>query len=201
MYFLLKRLADIIISLTAIVLLLPIFIIISIAIIMSSGIPVFYLQERIGKDWKKFKIIKFRTMVNNAEKIGPGISSSYDKRITPIGKILRKFKIDELPQLINVLKGDMSIIGPRPELLKYISRYENEYSKILKVKPGISDYASVKFRDEASILQTAEDSESFYLKDILPEKIKLYNKYIEEMNFFVDIKILFLTFKAILLWG
>ncbi len=201
MYFLLKRLADIIISLTAIVLLLPIFIIISIAIIMSSGIPVFYLQERIGKDWKKFKIIKFRTMVNNAEKIGPGISSSYDKRITTIGKILRKFKIDELPQLINVLKGDMSIIGPRPELLKYISRYENEYSKILKVKPGISDYASVKFRDEASILQTAEDSESFYLKDILPEKIKLYNKYIEEMNFFVDIKILFLTFKAILLWG
>jgi lipopolysaccharide/colanic/teichoic acid biosynthesis glycosyltransferase len=201
MYFLLKRLADIIISLTAIVLLLPIFIIISISIILSSGIPVFYLQERIGKDWKKFKIIKFRTMINNAEKIGPGISSNNDKRITAIGKFLRKVKIDELPQLINVLKGDMSIIGPRPELLKYINRYENEYSKILKVKPGISDYASVKFRNEASILQTAEDSESFYLKDILPEKIKLYNKYIEEMNFFVDIKILFLTFKAILLWG
>ena len=198
MYLKLKRIADITISFTVVILLLPLFIIISLSILISSGAPVFYLQERVGKDWKKFKIIKFRSMVNNAENIGPGVSSYNDKRITAIGKILRKFKIDELPQFINVLLGDMSIIGPRPELSKYVDRFKNEYSKILKVKPGISDYASVKFRNEAAILQSANDSESFYLKDILPEKIKLYNKYIEEMNFFVDIKILFSTFKAIL---
>jgi len=201
MYLQLKRLADIIISITVILLLLPVFILISISILIKSGRPIFYLQKRVGKGWNEFKVIKFRTMVNNAENIGPGVSLSNDKRVTAIGKILRKFKIDELPQFINVLKGEMSIIGPRPELLKYVDQYKNEYLNILKVKPGLSDYASVKFRNEASLLQSSKDSEAFYLKNILPEKIKLYNKYIAEMNFFVDIKILFLTFKAILLWG
>jgi lipopolysaccharide/colanic/teichoic acid biosynthesis glycosyltransferase len=137
-------------------------------------------------------------MVKNAENIGPGISSYNDERVTEIGKLLRKFKIDELPQFINVLSGDMSIIGPRPELLQYVNQFKNDYLKILTVKPGISDYASVKFRDEASILRRTNDSEAIYLRDILPEKIKLYNKYIEEMNFFVDIKILYSTFKAII---
>jgi len=198
MYLFFKRLTDIIISLAVIVLLLPFFIIISFLILINSGLPIFYLQERVGKNWKVFKIIKFRTMINNADNIGPGVSSSDDKRITAIGRILRKFKIDELPQFVNVLLGEMSIIGPRPELSKFVNRYKSEYSKILKVKPGISDYASIKFRNEALILQPVNDRETFYLNDILPEKIKLYNKYIEEMNFFVDIRILFSTFKAIL---
>ena len=198
MYKIIKRTADIILSIIVLLILLPVLFVISLLIILTDGFPVFYFQRRVGKNWKEFNIIKFRTMVNGADKLGPGISVNNDSRITKIGKVLRKFKLDELPQFINVLKGEMSLVGPRPELLKYANNFSLEYSKILSVKPGISDFASIAYKDEARLLDKDGDSEEIYLEKILPEKIKLYNKYIEEMNFFIDIKILLLTIKAIL---
>ncbi len=199
MYFLAKRIFDIIFSCAVLMLMLPLFVLISLAIVVNSGCPVFYLQDRIGKDWHSFKIIKFRTMVKDAEKIGPGISLANDARITFVGGILRKFKLDELPQFINVLTGRMSIIGPRPELKKFASCYPDEYSEILKIKPGITDFASIKFRNESKLLKDNNESELFYTKEILPVKISLCQKYISEMNFITDLKIIFKTAAGILL--
>lgn len=198
MYFIVKRLLDILISIIAITLLLPLLVFISFTILITSGLPVFYLQERVGKDWIRFKIIKFRTMINNAEKIGRSISILNDKRITFIGKYLRKSKLDELPQLINVLIGDMSLVGPRPELLRFVNCYPKEYCEILKIKPGISDYASIMFINESKILIDSNDPESFYVKEILPQKLELCMKYLQEMSLEIDIKILFKTARGIL---
>ncbi len=198
MYFVVKRFLDITLAFIALLLLLPVFIIINILIFLSSGLPIFYLQERVGKDWKPFKIIKFRTMIKDADKIGLGITSNSDSRITPVGKILRKTKLDELPQLINVLKGEMSLIGPRPELLKFVNHFKEDYSFILNIKPGITDYASIQFRNEETMIKSV-DNESFYLKEILPSKIALYKKYIREMGLFTDFKILFYTLKGLII--
>jgi lipopolysaccharide/colanic/teichoic acid biosynthesis glycosyltransferase len=197
MYYHLKRIFDVFISTLVVVLLLPLFAIIALIVSLTSGLPVFFFQERIGKDWKPFRIIKFRTMVKNADKMGPGITSAYDERITRTGRVLRKYKMDELPQFLNILKGDMSLIGPRPELLKYINYYKEDYSLILNIKPGITDYATIKFRYEEDFI-AGNNKEEFYLKNILPSKIILYKKYINEMGFFTDVKILLSTVKAIL---
>lgn len=198
MYIYIKRLLDLSASLIALILLSPLLVVISIGIVINSGFPIFYLQERVGIGWKKFKIIKFRTMVANADTIGPGISSEDDLRITKIGKILRKYKLDELPQLLNVLFGDMSLIGPRPELAKYAAYYKEDYSRILKIKPGITDFASISFRDEAMLLNGKnKESETFYLNQILPQKISLYKKYLQEISPKTDVQILFSTIKAI----
>ena len=132
MYFFIKRNLDILITFVSALLFFPVIIVVSMVILVSSGYPVFFLQERVGKDWKSFKIIKFRTMVKNADKKGIGVSSHNDSRITSIGKFLRKFKIDEIPQIFNVLMGNMSLVGPRPELLKYAEYYMDDYSEILK---------------------------------------------------------------------
>lgn len=185
-------------SVLMILLLLPIFIIISAVVFFTSGWPVFFYQERIGKDWKPFRIIKFRTMVKNADKIGPGITLLCDERITPAGKFLRKYKLDELPQLINVIKGEMSLIGPRPELLRYINFYKDEYASILNIKPGITDYAAIKFRFEESLIGK-NNKEDSYINKILPSKIILYKKYLNEMCLYTDIKILLNTVKGIFL--
>ena len=198
MYFIVKRLLDILIPIIVITLLLPLFLFISFAILITSGLPVFYLQERVGKDWKGFKIIKFRTMINNADKMDYNISILKDERITYFGKYLRKYKLDELPQLINVLVGDMSLVGPRPELLRFVNFYRQEYSEILKIKPGISDYASIMFINESKILIDSNDPESFYVKEILPQKLELCMKYLQEMSLEIDIKILFKTARGIL---
>jgi lipopolysaccharide/colanic/teichoic acid biosynthesis glycosyltransferase len=198
MYFFVKRILDILITLIGTILFFPVIIVVSLIILISSGYPVFFLQERVGKDWKIFKIVKFRTMVKNAEKMGTGISSFDDSRVTNIGKFLRKFKIDELPQIFNVLIGNMSLVGPRPELLKYAKYYEADYSEILKIKPGITDYASIEFRDESELLNYSNDNEKVYLTEILPEKIRLYKKYLKEVNLKTDIKIIFSTFKALI---
>lgn len=200
MYFFVKRLLDIFISSLVLLILSPILILISLGILFSSGIPIFYLQERVGRDWKKFSIIKFRTMVDDADQIGPGVSSEDDKRITSIGNFLRKYKLDELPQFFNVLYGEMSLIGPRPELPKYVEFYKDDYSKILTLKPGITDYASINFRNEAALLNGKAESESYYLTKILPDKIYLYKKYLQEVSLITDLKILFSTFKAIFKW-
>ncbi len=197
MYFFVKRILDILITLIGTILFFPLIIAVSLIILLSSGYPVFFLQERVGKDWKIFKIIKFRTMVKNAEKMGMDISSYNDTRITSIGKILRKFKIDELPQFFNVLAGNMSLVGPRPELLKYAKYYADDYSEILKIKPGITDYASIEFKDESLLLNNSNDNEKIYLNKILPQKISLYKKYLKEANLKTDLKIIFSTLRCL----
>ncbi len=199
MYHFTKRFFDILISLIAVTLFLPVFLLVSCIIIISSGLPVFYLQERVGKDWKPFKIIKFRTMIRNADKIGPGISLSNDGRITFIGKFLRRSKFDEMPQFINVLLGNMSLIGPRPELKKFADYYPMEYSEILKIRPGIIGYASIKFRNESDLFVNVGEAESFYINEVLPQKLKLCKKYMNEMSFATDLKTFLKTAKAMVL--
>lgn len=136
-------------------------------------------------------------MIKGADKIGPGITSANDVRITPVGKFLRKFKLDELPQLLNVFLGDMSLIGPRPELPAYVNFYKNDYSAILNIKPGITDYAAIKYKDEEKMIDN-DNREIVYLNKILPSKIVLYKKYINDVSFLTDIKILFYTLKGLL---
>jgi len=192
-----KRAFDIIATIIGGTILLPIIIIISIWIKLSSKGPLFYMQTRIGKNFKPIKLYKFRSMVIDADKVGPSVTSGDDPRITKVGKIIRRTKIDELPQLLNVLKGDMSLVGPRPEVLKFVKVYENEYKKILSVRPGITDNAAIAFRDEETIMQQYEDKEKAYIDIILPQKIKLYNEYIDNISFYNDIVLILKTLKVI----
>lgn len=188
-----KRWFDIAASLIGLILLSPVFIVISLLIKLVDGGPIFYKQERIGKDFRPFLLIKFRTMTVDADKMGPSVTAGDDRRVTKIGKFLRKTKLDELPQLLNVLKGDMSIVGPRPEVEKYVKEYEDDYKHILRVKPGITDYATVEYRNEEEILKAFVNPEEGYIREILPKKIKLYRKYIAEMGFKTDLKIIINT--------
>ncbi len=174
--------------------LLPVFVIISILIIIDDGLPIFYSQERVGKNFHIFKLIKFRTMYKNSDKKGLLTTSTKDKRITRVGYYLRKYKLDELPQFINVLKGDMSIVGPRPEVKKYVDLYNDEQKKVLSVKPGITDEASLKYIDESRILEASENPEKLYIEKIMPEKLKINLQYIEQQNFLYDLKIIKKTF-------
>jgi len=188
-----KRIFDVATSIIGLIVLLPFFIIIAILIKLNDKGPIFYKQKRIGQNFKPFELLKFRTMIVNADKIGPAVTKDGDPRITKIGKFLRKTKLDELPQLWNVIRGDMSIVGPRPEVEKYIQYYKDDYKEILKVRPGITDYATIKFRNEEEILSKYDDTESAYIKYVLPEKIKLYKTYIKEISFLTDLKIIFWT--------
>ncbi len=192
-----KRAFDFIASLIVLILLIPILIILAILIKLDSAGPVFFCQTRIGRNFKPFKFYKFRTMVLDAEKKGLTITRGGDPRITRIGGPLRRYKIDELPQLLNVLKGDISIVGPRPEVAKYVEIFKHEYEEILKVKPGITDYAAIEFRDEEEILKKYEDPEEGYVKEVLPSKITLYKKYIREKCFWTDMKLIILTLLGI----
>jgi lipopolysaccharide/colanic/teichoic acid biosynthesis glycosyltransferase len=198
MYDKLKGFIDLFISVILLLLLLPVFILISLAIMLESGLPVFFSQERVGKNWERFRILKFRTMINGAENIGPSVTSDNDERITTVGKFLRQYKLDELPQLINVIKGEMSIVGPRPEVLKFAQVFSKEYSDILKVKPGISDYASIKYREESMLINQNKDIEEIYTKKILPLKISLYYKYLSEKSILTDFKIIYSTVRVLI---
>ena len=160
--------------------------------------PVFYKAPRVGKDGKIFKMFKYRTMVVNADKIGASSTTKSDSRITGVGKYLRKYKLDELPQLINVLIGNMSIVGPRPDVKTFTDMFTEEEKAILSVKPGITDYASIWNSDEGKILEGAEDPDKAYLELIWPDKKRLQLKYVKERSFWVDIKIIFLTLTAII---
>jgi lipopolysaccharide/colanic/teichoic acid biosynthesis glycosyltransferase len=191
-----KRIFDFIASLIGLILLSPFLVIIGILIKISDKGPIFYRSKRIGQNFKPFYLLKFRTMVVNAEELGPSITKGGDQRITKIGKFLRKTKLDELPQLWNVVKGELSLVGPRPEVEKYISFYKDDYKEILKIRPGITDYAAIKFRNEEEILAKFEDVEKAYIENVLPEKIKLYKTYLNEIGFLTDLKIIFKT-----LWG
>lgn len=189
---LLKRMFDILMSFIGIIILLPLMIIIGIIIKLTSKGSILFKQIRVTKNSKLFQIYKFRTMRENSEG-NKQITVGNDSRITGIGKILRKTKLDEIPQLFNVIKGEMSLVGPRPEVPKYVELYNDEQKKILQVPAGITDYASIYFSNESELLGKADDPEKFYIEKIMPYKIELNQKYIENINIFTDIKIIILT--------
>ena len=193
-----KRTFDIIISALSLLLLLPIFVIIAIAIKCSSKGDVYFRQERVGKGGKPFKIFKFRTMVSDAESKGLQITVGADARITKVGKFLRKTKIDELPQLINVLVGSMSLVGPRPEVPKYVNMYDDVQRNVLLVRPGITELASIVYRNENELLAKSDNPEETYINEIMPEKIRLNLEYIKKMNVFYDLILIIKTVGAIL---
>ena len=192
-----KRAFDILTSILVLIIGLPFFLIISLLIITSSKGGVFFSQERIGLNKKPFKLYKFRTMKPDSEKQGQITIGGKDNRITKIGYYLRKFKLDEFPQLINVIKGDMSIVGPRPEVRKYVELYSDEQLKVLTVRPGLTDFASIEFIDENEILGNAENPNLTYIEEILPHKLNLNLKYIKEQSFKLDIILIFRTFRKI----
>ena len=188
-----KRLFDITASFFGILILSPLLIFIGLWVGLSSKGGVFYKQIRVGKNNKDFKLYKFRSMRVNSDKQGLLTVGSKDSRITKAGYFIRKYKIDELPQLINVLKGDMSFVGPRPEVRRYVDLYSEEQMKVLSVRPGITDPASIKYRNENDILSSASNPEEYYIQQIMPDKLKINIDYINTRTFIKDIKIIFQT--------
>lgn len=188
-----KRAFDIMVSSLSLLLLVPFFIILATLIRRNSPGQVFYRGERVGRRGKVFRIFKFRTMVVDAEQLGGSSTADDDPRITGIGRILRKYKIDELPQLINVFQGQMSLVGPRPDVPGYVAQHAAEYAKILEVKPGITDWASIWNADEGSFLADFDDPDAAFEVLVWPTKLKLQMKYCREMSFLTDLKILIYT--------
>ncbi len=188
-----KRLFDIIASLIGLILLSPVLLLISIAVAITSGFPIFYLQTRVGKNNVDFKLFKFRSMANNSDKKGLLTVGGRDPRITAVGYFLRKFKLDELPQLFNVLFGSMSLVGPRPEVRKYVEMYNEEQKKVLSVQPGITDYASIDYINENELLAKSQNPEETYIKEVMPSKLQLNLKYINEAGLGTDLKLIFKT--------
>ena len=193
----LTRFFDLILSLMGLLITVPILFLITILIKISSSGPVFYKQVRVGKNNKDFKIFKFRTMHLNADKKGLLTVGGRDPRVTSIGYYLRKFKLDELPQLINVFKGDMSFVGPRPEVRQFVNLYSEIQKKVLNVKPGITDLASIEFRNENEILSKEEDPNQYYIDNIMPKKLEINLKYINQRNLLKDFVVIIKTIKVI----
>ena len=191
-----KRFFDFIISLIILTIFSPLFFISGILIKEDSEGPVFYRQLRIGKDGKPFRIFKFRTMVDNANKNGVTSTKDDDVRITKVGKFIRKYNLDELAQFINVLRGEMSIVGPRPEIPYYVNMFTEKEKIILSVKPGITDWACIWNPDESQLLAGSDDPDRDYLEKIRPEKIRLQLKYVREHSFLIDFKIMLMTLKV-----
>ena len=189
-----KRGIDILFSLIGLICLFPFFIFISFFIFITSKGGVFFVQLRVGKNNKDFKLYKFRTMFLNSDSKGLLTVGNNDKRITKLGYYLRKNKLDEFPQLINVLNGTMSIVGPRPEVRKYVNLYNSEQKSILDVKPGITDFASLMYYNENEILANSVNPEETYINEIMPIKLELNKQYINEMSLLTDLKIIFKTF-------
>lgn len=187
------RIFDILLATLGLVILSPLLFFVYVAIVLESRGGGFYRQERTGRYGKPFRLIKFRSMYVNADKHGLITVGGHDNRITRVGYYIRKYKIDELPQLINVVKGDMSIVGPRPEVKKYTDLYTEEQRKILDIRPGITDYASIKYVDENEILGTSDNPERIYIEHIMPDKIKLNMIYISQNGIKEYFKIIFLT--------
>jgi len=194
-----KRIFDFIASLSGLLMLSPVFVVISIWIKLDSTGPIFFRQKRIGQFTRIFEIYKFRTMIVNAEALGELITVANDRRITRPGAFLRKYKLDELPQLINVLFGEMSLVGPRPEVPKYVKLYSDKDKDIIySVKPGITDNASIEYRDENKLIGMSPNPEETYIKQILPRKVKLYKLYVTNRSFSGDLVILIKTIFLIL---
>ncbi|MCU9810322.1 sugar transferase [Paraclostridium sp. AKS81] len=192
-----KRIFDIGASFFGLVILSPILLLIAIFIKIDSKGPVFFKQQRVGKNKKVFEIYKFRTMVTDAEKIGKQITIGNDSRITNVGKFIRKCKLDELPQLLNVLRGEMSLVGPRPEVPRYVDLYDEYQEQILLVKPGITDYASIEFRNENEILGGSINPEKTYISEVMPVKIDLNLKYIKKISLIEDIHLILKTISVL----
>jgi lipopolysaccharide/colanic/teichoic acid biosynthesis glycosyltransferase len=188
-----KRTFDILVSSLGLLACLPLFLIVAILIKLDSKGPIFFIQQRIGQNFRPFQIYKFRSMVNDAAVKGGQITTDDDVRITKIGAILRKTKIDELPQLVNVLKGEMSLVGPRPEVPSYVYLFRSDYQEILSVQPGITDLASLKYRDEAALLAKAMNPEQEYVEKVLPDKIRLAKEYVKKSSFVFDLTLILKT--------
>ncbi len=193
-----KRLFDIVMTLIALVILLPVFIFISIWILLDSRGGIFYRQPRVGKNNHDFSMLKFRSMRPDSDAKGLLTIGGRDPRITRAGYYLRKSKVDELPQLLNILVGEMSIVGPRPEVRKYVDFYTSEQLKVLDVKPGLTDYASLEYIDESNVLAMSENPEKLYIDTIMPAKLELNLKYIRERSMRKDLIIIAKTFQGIL---
>lgn len=192
-----KRLLDLFAACLGLFLLSPFFLFISILIKLDSTGSIFFRQTRVGKNFKPFRIFKFRTMVTDAEKRGALVSRGDDPRVTRVGQLLRRYKIDELPQLINVVAGEMSLVGPRPEVPSYVEAFRKDYEEILTVKPGITDFASLEYKDENDLLKGLSDPEKTYLGEILPAKIEYYRKYLRQQSMMTDFKLIFKTLWSI----
>jgi len=193
-----KRALDIVIALIILVFFLPLGLLISLLIVLETKGGIFYKQERVGLNGKPFGLLKFRSMRPNADRLGQLTVGERDPRVTNIGHFIRRYKLDEFPQFINVLIGEMSIIGPRPEVKKYVDLYTIEQRTILKVKPGITDYASIEYFDESRLLGESENPEQTYIQEIMPAKLILNKKYLDNPTVFHDMKIMWLTFKKII---
>ncbi len=193
-----KRVFDIVISLLILLITCPFFLLLALAIKIDSRGPVFYRQVRVGRYGRDFKIFKFRTMVQNADKIGLAITTGHDPRITRVGHLIRKCRLDEFSQLLNVLKGDMSLVGPRPEVRRYVEVYAPEYWATLLVRPGITAPSSIAFRNEDELLSAGGDPETIYVEEILPKKCALNLEYIKKITVCHDVRIMFQTVTAVL---
>jgi len=192
------RFFDILFSLLGLLILLPFFILIAFIIVCTTkSCSVFYIQQRVGKNNKDFTLIKFRTMRKNADKTSLLTVGENDVRITKTGRFLRKYKLDELPQLWNVLKGDMSLVGPRPEVRKYVNLYTDDQKLVLKVRPGITDYASIEYVNENQLLARSKDPEKYYMEEIMPKKLLINLTYIENCKLKEYFKILLVTVRAV----
>lgn len=192
-----KRILDILGSGSGLVIFSPVMVLIAVAIKFDTSGPVFYCQERIGKGFRPFRLYKFRSMVVGADQQGLQLTAGADVRITRIGRWLRRTKFDELPQLLNVLKGEMSLVGPRPEVRKYVEMFRDDFREILQIRPGITDYAAIAFRNEQADLAKYADPEKGYVNDILPRKIELYRSYLANLGILEDMKILLRTMRII----
>lgn len=188
-----KRAFDIVVSFAGLVFLSPVLLLVAILIKLDSPGPVFFRQERMGRGFHSFLIYKFRTMTHDASLIGRRITVGNDPRITRTGRLLRATKIDELPQLINVFKGEMSFVGPRPEVREFVELFRQDYGDILKMRPGITDLASLKYRDESTILGQSKDPEEDYVGRVLPDKIKLAKQYLGRSSFVFDLTLILKT--------
>lgn len=188
-----KRVCDSVVAFAGLVLLSPLFLLVTLLIKVDSSGPALFRQERMGRGFRPFFIYKFRTMVHDAPRRGGPITFGADPRITRVGRMLRKTKLDEFPQLINVLRGEMSLVGPRPEVRRYVELFRRDYEEILKVLPGITDLASLTYRDEAEVLGRSENPEEEYVRRVLPEKIKLAKEYLRRSSLFFDVTLILKT--------
>lgn len=193
----LKRITDLIFAVILLVVLIIPIIIIAVAVKFTSKGPVFYRQVRVTTYGRKFKILKFRTMVENADKIGSLVTTDSDSRVTKVGRFLRKYRLDELPQIFNVLSGSMSVVGTRPEVTKYVEQYKPEYLATLLIPAGITSLASIMYKDEEKLLKSEQDVDKVYIEKILPEKMKYNLQYTENFGFRSDFKLIFKTVKEV----
>lgn len=193
-----KRIMDLALSIIALTLLFPLMLVVALLVKLDSPGPILFRQERVGRYGKIFRILKFRTMAHSVDNSGPLLTNDNDERITRIGQILRANKLDEIPQFYNVLIGDMSIVGPRPEVPKYVDRYPHDLrDKIFSIRPGITDQAAIEFRNESEMLAGKLDPERAYVEEILPAKIQLYEHYVDSQSTMLDICIILRTFRAV----